>query len=457
MPYRGAAAAEPELFTGSDKADRLLQKKLLANLQRSNVPAPSAPAVIGAGDGAAAAPPSLDATLLSAMADRLARLECENRELREHAALRETLNAGLKRRVAELQAASGLAERVSELRAENARLARQIGAMEAFLNDYGMVWVGEDSGDEADDDAQASAPPVAAQQHQHQHMRETVPVLQARIAELNAIAGDGISSVTHDARGAARLEAPRALVLTVFANGFTLDSAPERFRSLAGEPAAVQFLADILDGYFPSELRAQHPAGVPFALVDRSSEWRESGVAAFAGPGRTLDGRVAVLPQASADGVAPVRRTVADFLAALPASVVRGGVLVPVRSDVASLLGAAGESACATAAGTTVVAVTETLSQLAAESGGAARPRTPRDVASLHVRFAGHATLLLKLRYGDTLADVCRFVASHLGGLARQRFEVRSNFPARVFTDDSQTLADAGLVPNATLHVRVIG
>ena len=50
-------------------------------------------------------------------------------------------------------------------------------------------------------------------------------------------------------------------------DGLQLDGAALRPYQSA---EAVAFLRDLLDGYFPYELKHAFPEGVPFALVDRS-------------------------------------------------------------------------------------------------------------------------------------------------------------------------------------------
>ncbi|GAQ84682.1 hypothetical protein KFL_002000170 [Klebsormidium nitens] len=63
---------------------------------------------------------------------------------------------------------------------------------------------------------------------------------------------------------------PASIPLTIYANGIQLGNGTE-FRP-AGSPAARSLLADILDGFFPYELKGTHPDGVPLRLVDRSAE-----------------------------------------------------------------------------------------------------------------------------------------------------------------------------------------
>lgn len=81
------------------------------------------------------------------------------------------------------------------------------------------------------------------------------------------------------------------------------------------------------------------------------------------------------------------------------------------------------------------------------------RPITPADITTLQVKSdSGQATILLKMRYSDTLRDVRRYVDQHR--TETTEYELRTAFPARAYTDASQTLKEAGLVPNAVLMIR---
>ena len=229
---------------------------------------------------------------------------------------------------------------LSKALAENASLKK-------FLRDYGMTWVGDESsadasvgarGDETgpDDDfgarrgkkvrssrlkaraeaarankhsadavlgptgANANAPAIpgrvaatnATTTEPFSVFAVDVEKLLASIAELNAVAGDGKSSVVVGANGERRLEAPNAKTLTLFRDGFVVDDAPKTFRSFA-EETNRSYVRDLVDGFFPYEYKEAHPSGVPFKLVDKSLENGAPADAfvAFTGGGARLDGK----------------------------------------------------------------------------------------------------------------------------------------------------------------------
>jgi hypothetical protein len=78
---------------------------------------------------------------------------------------------------------------------------------------------------------------------------------------------------------------------------------------------------------------------------------------------------------------------------------------------------------------------------------------TSSPVTTLQVRSdSGRQTLVVKLRYTDTVGDLLEYVERYRakeGG-----FQLVTAFPRRAYTDPEQTLQDAGLVPNAKLMIR---
>jgi len=74
-----------------------------------------------------------------------------------------------------------------------------------------------------------------------------------------------------------------------------------------------------------------------------------------------------------------------------------------------------------------------------------------RDVTTLRIKLPGSgASLLAKMYFDDTVGDLRQQVAKHVN---TQDFEMRAAFPTRTFRDDTLTLRDAGLVPNAKLFI----
>jgi len=203
-----------------------------------------------------------------------------------------------------------LAVQERELRkreAEVVRLRNENRQMHHFLADYGMRWVG-DAGELSgratpvdavplEDVVQTAAPQLKsacstnaatyASPPAETHCPPDIERIRCAIRELNEVAAAAAGEeVVQRADGSHGLQQKLAtLPLTVWRNGLQLSTGPLR----AWEEASTgSFLRDLLDGYFPYELKHAYPDGVQFELHDRggsdhgSYDW---------GHGRTLDSR----------------------------------------------------------------------------------------------------------------------------------------------------------------------
>ncbi|KAI9339339.1 hypothetical protein BDR26DRAFT_388524 [Obelidium mucronatum] len=84
-----------------------------------------------------------------------------------------------------------------------------------------------------------------------------IRIFLQRIKELNQIAGEGISIVTV-VDGTSRLKTPEKLTLSLYKNGIILQNGA--FRDYK-DPSAKLLMKDIMDGFFPYELKDLHPEG----------------------------------------------------------------------------------------------------------------------------------------------------------------------------------------------------
>ncbi|NWV79288.1 UBX11 protein, partial [Dasyornis broadbenti] len=78
------------------------------------------------------------------------------------------------------------------------------------------------------------------------------------IKDLNSLVGEGVSQIEHTPRGA-RLRRPEPFPFALYQDGIVLGNGA--FRPYQ-HPATQQWLQDIMDGYFPSELQLRYPDGV---------------------------------------------------------------------------------------------------------------------------------------------------------------------------------------------------
>lgn len=150
-----------------------------------------------------------------------------------------------------------------ELERENQHLRKTLDEITCFLGDYGLRWVGGAKGEngrvESAHVESAGIPPM-------QQIRK-------RVDELNAIAGDGSSMVPslqhRGGRVIASLDPVKPLALTFWRDGLQVGDQPVRAYA---DAECAAFIADLLDGYFPYEMRHAFPDGCAFELRDRTEQ-----------------------------------------------------------------------------------------------------------------------------------------------------------------------------------------
>ncbi len=133
----------------------------------------------------------------------------------------------------------------------------------------------------------------------------------------------------------------------MFNNGIVLYSGP--FRSFA-EPSTRQFILDLNEGYFPSELQHRYPNGIPIIVQDRRDTWFQEGhkKQCFHGTGHALggcDGPSRLLPAGKELRNLPYgmkvtselpghKMSAEQFLSKLPESVIKHGRVMEIKSGV---------------------------------------------------------------------------------------------------------------------------
>ncbi|KAM6043516.1 UBX domain-containing protein 11 isoform 2-T2 [Theristicus caerulescens] len=277
-----------------------------------------------------------------------------------------------------------------ELESRCLQLQTQVWEMERFLNDYGLIWVGERHGqpedleslsDEEELPARSLWKPGEAVVSKHQI---DFDLILENVKDLNVLAGEGISHVEH-MPGGARLRQPEPLPLTLYQNGIVMFSG--RFRPYE-DPSAQRCLQDIMDGYFPSELQMRYPDGIPLQVPD--SPWGRC-PASFPSPRTTEE-----------------KRSVSEAQPEPPSRV------------------------------------------KTAEEAEASAP----DVCTLRIKSeSGEQTYVVKMLFTETVGDLRQRLAHARGGDS-DSYEIISTFPPRVYADNSRSLQECGLIPNASLLLR---
>ena len=212
------------------------------------------------------------------MASRLTQVEKELQQKKFEMHKKDAEIASLEWKVRKLKTALKLKdpeEYVFELETKCDVFIKNIHDLELIISRHGL-------GDMIKSNEDASMVDAGAHK-QHDEFPFDIQRVKTVLMELSAIAGDGTSHIVKDnSSHTTRLKSVHGVKLEIYANGIRLDNV---FRSFT-DATAVQFMKDIQDGYFPTEIKSEHPEGVPFDVNDHHEEWfvhRET--VAFAGNG----------------------------------------------------------------------------------------------------------------------------------------------------------------------------
>ena len=223
-----------------------------------------------------------DVELVTAMAARLAQLETALRDSRALMKIRDMDIGQLSRQIESLKNVKNHDDLVRSLEDKADALQEKLERMEAFLKKYDMIW---DDGNFPDSDSDEGDENFQAQPMVFPY---DIIALKRRISELNEIAGDGTAEIIQ-LDGLKTLRLKQALSIKIFQNGLVLNQGPFRAFSVK---ASKLFMRDMVDGYFPYELKDKHPDGVPFELIDLHTQQYVSvqdKYSIFGGQGYTLN------------------------------------------------------------------------------------------------------------------------------------------------------------------------
>jgi len=194
-------------------------------------------AVLGAAPLAPVGGESLTVTLLS----RIKTLEDSVSELGARVKRRDATIAGL-----QAQLATATASRddddggAAALRAQNASYARRLAAMERFLADYGLVWVGDgEDGSSIDPRAPGVSGVSASTAGGHAAGLDDadLSVFVLRLRQLNDKVGAGKAAVVKRKDGVHTLEVPTGVPFRIYRDGFYFSRGPFRaFNDPANKP-----------------------------------------------------------------------------------------------------------------------------------------------------------------------------------------------------------------------------
>nr|XP_058926362.1 UBX domain-containing protein 11 isoform X5 [Kogia breviceps] len=341
-------------------------------------------------------------------------------------------------------------QRQEELETMCAQLQRQVGEMERFLGDYGLQWVGEPMHEEDSEDGERDW--MTAKKFWKPGDSLVPPEvdfdrLLASLKDLSELAVDSDTQLTP-----VPSRVPHCVLepipLKLYRNGIVMFDGP--FRPFH-DPCTRRCLRDILDGFFPSELQRLYPDGVPFKVSDlRNQVYPENGLDLFPGEGRVVGWQRVRKPLDRMEHPGS-RMTAEKFLNRLPKFVIRQGEVIDIRGPIRDTL----KNCCLLRAQIQEIVV-ETPALAAERERSQESPESPTPALStLRIKSEnGEQAFLLTMRPEDTVGDV-RTLLAQARAVEATTFEICSTFPPTVYHNDALTLQAAGLVPNATLLLRV--
>ncbi|XP_040900438.1 UBX domain-containing protein 11 [Toxotes jaculatrix] len=416
--------------------------------QRSRPPASDASTSKSKAPLKKSAPPS-DFELMSAMMQRVTLLEktvrsqareieCKNKKI---SVLEEKL-----RIQKESESAHDLSGR-DDLERRCQQLQNQVHEMEGFLNDYGLIWVGDEENSDSAGCEQTHSSGTSRVKGFHMNF----DLVLQRIRELNILAGEGESYVQSTATGA-QLAKKDPIQLRLYCNGIVMFDGP--FRSYQ-EQSTQQCMQDLMDGYFPSELQERFPDGVPFEVHDLREEefifrlpWDK-----FPGEGQAVCGGKDGSSDVASYQIPGKKQTMDQFLNRLPKRVVKAGRVIDIRDSLRAALQGSSEAQSSdsvilidTAA---LRAMKEKLQTFSSE-----RPSSAHNVITLKVKSEdGNHTYILKMCFSETVGHLRQYLDKHRGG-GLPGYDIISSYPRGCYDDNSRTLRSYGLTTNATLLLR---
>uniref|UniRef100_A0A3B4Y0M7 UBX domain-containing protein 11 n=1 Tax=Seriola lalandi dorsalis TaxID=1841481 RepID=A0A3B4Y0M7_SERLL len=285
----------------------------------------------------------------------------------------------------------------------------------SFLNDYGLLWVGDGETSDSEDCAQTYSSGISGVRDFYMNF----DLVMLRIMELNILAGEGESFVQSTATGA-QLAKKEPIQLRLYSNGIVMFDGP--FRSYQ-EHSTQQCMRDLMDGYFPSELQERFPDGVPFEVCLR------------------------FFPFACQQMCKVMTYQKLTFLNRLPKVVVKAGRVIDVRDSLRATLQVRNSESVVFIDTAALQAMRERYSEISD------RPSSPRDVITLKVKSEdGSHTYILKMCFSETIDLILLSKLSLL--CLRNNATLVAAYPPCCYDDDCRTLPSCGLTTNATLLLR---
>jgi len=211
----------------------------------------------------------MDANLVNAMEKRLANLEelvkAQRAEIKKKTEQLTETEAEIGKLRKEVPADK--VKKYRQAKVQNEELLKENNEIKAFLKEYGYNW-DEKSGEFNITELKGNLE-VKGPVYRNDMPREIdLGVIKLRIDSLNAIAEVDARKLNSN-NGVHSLGIHDPLMISFYKNGIVIEGFP--FHPYHSKEAQAM-LSDILDGYFPYDLKAKYPEGVPLKVIDKTSE-----------------------------------------------------------------------------------------------------------------------------------------------------------------------------------------
>ncbi|KAK7926249.1 hypothetical protein WMY93_008559 [Mugilogobius chulae] len=317
--------------------------------------------------------------------------------------------------------------------------------LKSFLLDYDMIWVGSDTTDAKESEQAFNfkelwTPPETNSGDRQFHVN--FDLVLEKIQELNVVAGEGETYIQTTPTGA-QLAQKEAVELWLYRNGILMfDGAFRTYR----EQKTQQFMQDLMDGYFPSELQERFPDGVPFEVHDRRHELlspkQERNT--FPGHGHVIQGN---------NGKSTVSlNAILDVVSRKLGHGVKAGQVMTSGEDLERALQVTMNtqgSSDARSSNSVIFVDTPALHSLKVKSGCEAS-----DVTTLKIKSEdGRHTYMMKMSFSETIGHIRKHLDKHRGGDVPS-YDIIGTFPRCCYDDSSKTIQACGLAANSALLLR---
>ena len=197
-------------------------------------------------------------------------------------------------------------------------------------------------------------------------------------------------------------------------------------------------LSDILDGYFPYDLKKKYPQGVPLKPVDMVDETYNNQL--------RQDPRFKQL--SDLDGLNPLTKQ--EFLNQFPKQIVKNGNIIPIREELEKKFQETG--------GIIDVKKLNSNEPIEVETHVNSAQVEASQVVSLRVRTeTGVRNVIIKMLVTDTIKQVYDYVTPYIESADGTFFELRTNFPNKAYQkQETKTLKELGLAPSSALIIRAL-